>query len=183
MNCGQPRKNFRDHISVVETSERGEEMGQSGPCKDKQWLEKGNNPRNKLNLARVHQHYVFQPCKCTAPRQDQFQWKASANKLQTLEKTVDRLFGSLSGRKILVWQSDLHTSGTKQTMSNYGALWSPIASLFLCLPALTHSTRTVPVAEKAALPSLPTEGRDLNLDLRKDSWWNPESWTKALSWH
>lgn len=143
MNCGQPRKNFRDHISVVETSERVEEMGQSGPCKDKQWLEKGNNPRNKLNLARIHKHYVFQPCKCAAPRQDQLQWKASASKLQTLLKTDDRLFGNLSGRKILVWQSDLHTSGTKQTMSNYGAsVVTHCHTIFvpLCLnPRYAHS--------------------------------------------
>lgn len=72
-------------------------------------------------MAIILQHCVFQPCKCTAPRQDQLQWKALASKLQTFKKTDDRLFGSLSGRKILVWQSDLHTSGTKQTISNCGA--------------------------------------------------------------
>lgn len=48
-------------------------------------------------------------------------------------------------------------------------LWSPITTLFLCLPALTRSLRAVPTAEEGALPSLPTEGRVLNLDLKKDS--------------
>lgn len=48
-------------------------------------------------------------------------------------------------------------------------LWSPVATLFLCLSALTGSTCAVPAAEAAALPSLTTEGRGLNLDLRKDS--------------
>lgn len=48
-------------------------------------------------------------------------------------------------------------------------LWSLIATLFLCLSVLTHAKRAVPVAEQADLPSLPTEGRALNLGLRKDS--------------
>lgn len=48
-------------------------------------------------------------------------------------------------------------------------LWSSIATLFLCLTALTRSMRTVPVAEEAALSSLPTDGRGLILDLRMGS--------------
>lgn len=48
-------------------------------------------------------------------------------------------------------------------------LWSLIATLFLCLSALTRAERAVPVAEQAALPSLPTEDRSLNLGLLKDS--------------
>lgn len=48
-------------------------------------------------------------------------------------------------------------------------LWSLIATLVLCLSALTRPKLAVPAAEQAALPSLPTEGRNLNLGLRKDS--------------
>lgn len=48
-------------------------------------------------------------------------------------------------------------------------LWSLIATLFLCLCALSRADCAVPEAEQAALPSLPTEGRSLNLGLRKDS--------------
>lgn len=57
-------------------------------------------------------------------------------------------------------------------MSNYGAsvvTHCHTGFVPLCLSALTRPKRAVPAAEQAALPSLPTEGRNLNLGLRKDS--------------
>lgn len=77
--------------------------------------------------------------------------------------------GASLGGKFLSGKMTCILLALNKTCLTMVLLWSLIATLVLCLSALTRPKRAVPAAEQAALPSLLTEGRDLNLGLRKDS--------------